>query len=371
MVEIGQAFGVDALWINLTLSGFVAMLAVCGLFVGGLADRLGRRRVLLPALLIFTLGSLMCGLAQGYGLFLAGRLVQAVGVSAGIAMSMIVIADLYPPERRAQAMSVAQTLSFMGPVAGPVVGGLIAGHVAWQWSFALLVVAGLAVLAYNAVLMPETLPPRTPGAAKAAGGSLSRIVGEPSARALMVLGFSQFYGYYSVLVHLPVLLDERYGLPVAQRGFVFVPLTVGLLLGVAGVKRLLGRWTRTGLVKAAGWGSAVVLALLAAALALDALPLSLLVALLAAYGLLQGLSLPPQTAILTNLFAADKGLAIGIYNSVRFAGAAAGPLVAAVLAGHGGTRAVLAGMALLLTVGAWRVGARLQDPYERRSSAGG
>ena len=142
--ELRDVFHVDTVLINLTISLYTAILAASNFVIGPVADARGRRRTLLAGLLVFALGSLVCLLAPAYGWFLAGRVLQAAGISTGSLISAAVIGDIYEPHERGRAMSLYQTLTFLGPVFGPVAGGLIAAHLDWRWAFALLVVAGLA-----------------------------------------------------------------------------------------------------------------------------------------------------------------------------------------------------------------------------------
>jgi multidrug resistance protein len=363
LVEIGHYFQVSQLAVNWTISGWVLVLAVAGFIVGPLADRFGRRAVLLTGLVIFTIGSLLCLVAQRYGWFLAGRMVAALGISACVTMAAVVIGDIYAPDERTDAMSVYQLLAFLGPVAGPVVGGVFASYLPWQWIFALLTVLSIVVLIGNARILPETRP-----AAAAAQGTgmqgLGRLLRSRPAWALFLLGFTQLYAYYAFLVHLPVLLHDQ-PLSTAEKGLAFLPLTVGLLVGVRLSRWLVGRWHRTLVVNGAASGLAVAVLALAGLLAINALPLPLLLLFMLLFGLLLGSNLPPQMAILVNLFSAEKGAAVGAHASIRFTGGALGPVVSALIGRHFGNSAVIGALGIVLLIVAVLVWRWLEDPYER------
>ncbi|HUY01814.1 MAG TPA: MFS transporter, partial [Rhodocyclaceae bacterium] len=134
LVEIGGYLHANIVLVNLTISIFTIILALSSFIVGPLADARGRRAVLLPGLLAFVAGSLICLFASSYWAFLAGRVVQACGISTGSVVAAAVIGDLYAPQERAQAMNTYQLLVFLGPVFGPIVGGLVAGYLHWQWA---------------------------------------------------------------------------------------------------------------------------------------------------------------------------------------------------------------------------------------------
>lgn len=369
LVQLEQAFQVNTLLINLTISLFTAILAFSNFVIGPIADRWGRRATLLPGLAIFIAGCLLCLAADSYGLFLAGRVLQGAGISAAVLIAPTVIGDIFAPDERAKAMSTYQTISFLGPVLGPVIGGAIAYFLAWQWIFALLATAGTLVLLYNWLRLKETLPANTvpsPLSLRVFG----TVLRERSACSILLVGFSQFYGYYVFLVFLPVLLHTL--LPQREQvfGLFFVPLTLGLLLGVRLGARWQKHWPRTRILNAASFGMAATVALFWMALHWQQMHIAVLVLLLSCYGLLLGCSSPVQSTIMVNLFQQQKATAIGLYNFSRFTGAAIGPIVGGALVMRYSVNAVFLLLAVLLTAAAFVIRRYLSDPYETGNAAG-
>jgi MFS transporter, DHA1 family, multidrug resistance protein len=364
LVEIGHHFDVDTLMVNLTISVFTAILAISSFLVGPIADSKGRRAVLIPGLAAFVAGSLICLFAPYYWVLLVGRILQAFGISTGSVVAAAVIGDIYPPAERPQAMGLFQLLTFLGPVFGPVVGGLVAGYLHWQAAFAVLAVAGLAVAVFNGMTLPETLVKRGGGGGAISLAGFGRVFGNRSARAILLLGFSQFYGYYVFLVFLPVLLGTHFTFSVSQKGIAFIPLTAGILAGITMTKRWLGHWRGTRILRLASVAIAVDILSLWVFLATDTLSVPALGAVLLVYGMLLGGSLPAQSTILVNLFSAERATAMGIYNFVRFMGAAAGPVVAALIAGRGGEAEVFLVTGGLLLLASWVIGVGIYDPHE-------
>ena len=351
LVEIGADLHASTLLVNLTISVYSIVFAVGSFAWGPIADSRGRRVVLLGGLALYVGGWLLCMLAPAYAVFLGGRVVQACGISAGSVIAATVIGDVYDSAERQHAMSVNQLVVYLGPVFGPVVGGLVAGRLHWQWAFGVLVGAGLAVLLSVRVVVPETLQGAGGGAGALSLARVRNVVRERAARALLLLGFAQFYGYYVFLVFLPLLVGS-FGLSTVQKGLAFVPLTAGILAGITFAKRWLGHWAGDRIIRASAW--ALVATVLALALLLGAgmLSLVLLVAAMTLYGALLGASLPAQSTLLVGLFSADRATAMGTYNFTRFIGAAAGPLVGAVVAQAFGDAAMLLSLALLLLLAA-------------------
>lgn len=363
LVEIGGYLHANAVLVNLTISIFTVILALSSFIVGPLADAFGRRAVLIPGLLIFVVGSLVCLFASSYAAFLAGRVVQACGISTGSVVAAAVIGDLYAPQERAHAMNTYQLLVFLGPVFGPIVGGLVAGYLHWQWAFAVLAAAGLAVAWYNVAMLPELLAGGN-GSKRLSIAGIRSVVGNVSARSILLISFSQYYGYYVFLVFLPRLAGQ-FGLSTAEKGFAFIPLTAGILAGISGARRWLAHWPGTRILRLASYALAGDVLLLWLLVAGHALTQPLLGGVLLIYGLLLGGSLPAQSTILVNLFTAERATAMGIYNFARFMGAAAGPLLGAYIADVFGSPAMWAVLGALLLASAWVIQHGLVDPFER------
>ena len=191
LMEMGRYFDATPLMVNLTISVFTAILAMSSFIVGPIADSKGRRAVMIPGLIAFVAGSLLCLFAPTYWVLLLGRVVQAFGISTGSVVAAAVVGDIYPPAERAHAMSVYQLVTFLGPVFGPVVGGIVAGYLHWQAAFGVLAVAGLVVALYNQLVLPETLADRKGGSGGASVAGIGRVFGNRSARSILLVAFSQ------------------------------------------------------------------------------------------------------------------------------------------------------------------------------------
>lgn len=353
LVEIGVDLQASSLMVNLTISVYSIVFALSSFIWGPLADSRGRRVVLLCGLALFLAGSLLCLLAPAYAPFLVGRIVQACGISAGSVIAATVIGDVYAPAQRQRAMSVNQLVVFLGPVFGPVIGGFVAGYLHWQWAFAVLIAAGVVVLFYNTAVVPETLG----HGGHAAGISLERVrsvLRNRAARALLLLGFGQFYGYYVFLVFLPLLV-ERFGLSTAQKGLAFVPLTAGILAGIVFAQHRLSGWSSERIIRRSSWAIAAIVIALSLLVLSAALTLWLLAGAMALFGLLLGTSLPAQSTLLVSLFGSNRATAMGLYNFTRFMGAASGPLLGAIVADVFGDAAMLASLGVFLLAAAYSI----------------
>jgi MFS family permease len=142
-----------------------------------------------------------------------------------------------------------------------------------------------------------------------------------------------------------------------------------VLLGIVAHRSIGARRTQRGIVVAASAAGAVVALLLGLLLAAGGLPLPVLLAFLFAFGTSVGVSLPAQSTILVDLFGARRGTAVGLYTTLRFGGAALGPLLAAWIEPLFGRSAVLLALAIALGVAAWRVRQGLSEAAEATAHA--
>jgi MFS transporter, DHA1 family, multidrug resistance protein len=361
--ELGGFFHVNTVMVNLTISIFTTVLAISSFVFGPLADVHGRRVTVLTGLLVFCLGSLVCLLSTSYWVFFGGRMVQAFGISAGMVVAPAVVGDIYAPEERAKAMNAYQTVAFLGPVFGPVVGGLIAAFLRWQWVFAVVAVAGAFVWLYNRRQLVETKP-KGPSSGRITWRTFRDVLRQPSAFSIILVGFSQFYGYYMFLVFLPMLLKTLFAVPAAALGFFFVPLTAGILVGIHISTRWQRQWARTRILSAASFAIGLSVLVMWLLLIANLLTVSLTILFLLTYGVLLGCSVPVQSTILVNVFSQERATAVGIYNFSRFMGAAAGPIVGGFVAQIVGLKAVFLPLAIILLVSAWVVQRHTHDPFE-------
>src|SRR5207302_2742540 len=102
---------------------------------GRLGDLRGRRKMLLAALGVFTLGSLACGLVQTLPQLVAARVLQGLGGGGLMVLSQALIGELVPPRERARFQGYFATVFTAASIGGPVLGGIVVSHVSWRWLF--------------------------------------------------------------------------------------------------------------------------------------------------------------------------------------------------------------------------------------------
>src|ERR1700756_413610 len=126
-----------------------------------LARMLGRKTFFLISLGLFTLSSLLSGLAPNLNALLLFRIMQGVGGGGMVPVAQSILADLFPPAKRGQAFALFGVAVVVAPVVGPTLGGWLSDNVSWQWCFLINVPVGLMAMALIAAILPA--PARTAG----------------------------------------------------------------------------------------------------------------------------------------------------------------------------------------------------------------
>src|SRR5438876_3955839 len=147
---IGQSIGESPLRLNVAITCYLLSLAVFIPISGWTADRFGARRVFSAAIVVFTLGSIACGLSQSLWMLVIARIVQGMGGAMMVPVGRLVLLRTVPKSELVRAMSYVSVPALIGPVIGPPLGGLIVTYGSWRWIFFLNIPIGaLGVLLVN------------------------------------------------------------------------------------------------------------------------------------------------------------------------------------------------------------------------------
>ena len=153
---IQKDLGIDVAELEWVVTGYALSFAVLMLTGGKVADMFGRRRVFLIGLAVFTLASLLCGLAGNAELLIAARVLQGVGAACMMPATLSIITATFPPRERGAALGIWAGVSAMALAIGPLVGGLITEHISWNWIFFINVPVGLVGLVAARLIIPES-----------------------------------------------------------------------------------------------------------------------------------------------------------------------------------------------------------------------
>lgn len=141
--RIAMAFAVPFAQVQWVVLAYLLATTTLIVSAGRLGDRIGRRRLLLAGILLFTLASALCGLAPTLPLLIVARALQGLGAAAMMAMSMALVGGITGPARTGRAMGMLGSMSAVGTALGPSLGGMVLSKVDWPGLFLINVPLGL------------------------------------------------------------------------------------------------------------------------------------------------------------------------------------------------------------------------------------
>jgi len=138
------------------VNGYALTFAVLMLTGGKLADLLGRRRIFIVGLAIFTASSLACGLATGATVLIGARVIQGVGSALMNPATLSIITATFPPRQRGTAIGIWVGVSAMALAIGPLVGGILTEQINWSWIFFINVPVGIVGIIVARIVIDES-----------------------------------------------------------------------------------------------------------------------------------------------------------------------------------------------------------------------
>ena len=148
-----STFGVNRDQIEWVSTGFMLATAVSMPLVGWVLTRIGQKALYLGALGLFTFGSAVCAFAWSYDSLIAARIIQAVGAGGIQPAGMAIIAGLFEPHERGQALGIWGTGIMVGPALGPTLGGYLTDAFTWRTIFSVNLPFGILTLIVGTLLM--------------------------------------------------------------------------------------------------------------------------------------------------------------------------------------------------------------------------
>jgi len=236
---------------QLTMSALILAFGVSQLVWGPVADRFGRRPVLLSSLAVYALASVCAALAPSIGWLVLARVAQGATMSAAVVCARAMVRDLYEPYQGAHVMS--RGLSGLGVIAicGPALGGVLATHLGWRAALAAVALAGVAVLVFVWRALPETIRERNPRATHVAplAATARRVLAHPTFIAWTGLTSATYGGLFTVLAASSFVYIDALGLSPTAYGLTMGSGSLAYLAGTFVCRRWLLRYGLPGAVK--------------------------------------------------------------------------------------------------------------------------
>jgi DHA1 family bicyclomycin/chloramphenicol resistance-like MFS transporter len=233
MPTIAGELGATESQVQGTLTGILLGMGLGQLLVGPLADAVGRRAPLVAGLGLHVLASLFCAWAPTVELLTAGRVLQGLGNAAVSVVAMATVRDLFTGSAAATLLSRLMLVMGIAPIVAPTIGGAVLAHTSWRGVFVLVSLAGVVLMAVAALALRETLPPERrrrlrPVPVLRTYGSLLR---DRTFVGLVLISGLMFATLFSYIGGSSFVLQDIYGLSVAQFGLAFGLNSLGFLAG--------------------------------------------------------------------------------------------------------------------------------------------
>lgn len=312
--------------VGLTVSASTLGVAIAAPFLGTLAERLSRKRVIVLALLALAVPTLLAATAPGLKSLIAWRFMQGLVMPAIFATAITYVGEEWPPTAIALVMSVYVSGTAMGGFLGRLIGGVAADYLGWHWSFLILgltTLAGAGIIARALPVEKRPLPTHPHPGHAAQFRAMLQHLRNPRLLATYGVGFGMLFALVATFTYVTFYLaDAPFRLSTASLSYLFTIYLVGLLVTPAGGFLVTKIGMRRGIVLA------IALCLAGQGLTLSH---SLWVVVLGGLGLVcTGVFIAQSTAASFVRVAAPEGgrvSAAGLYLSSYYLGGTAGGVI--------------------------------------------
>ena len=320
---MARAFGASFHEVQWVVVAYLLAITLLMVSAGRLGDTTGRRRLLLGGVVVFTIASVLCGLAPTLGMLIAARALQGAGAAIMLALAMAMVGDLMPKAGTGSAMGLLGTMSAVGTALGPTLGGVLIAAFNWRAIFLVFVPLGMLtfVVAYRHLPVDHVEPASGP----TAGWPLIPLARLRDRRLSASLGMSAIVStvMMATLVVGPFYLSRTLGLETSMVGLVMSagPLVTAITSLFAGriVDRVgAARMTLIGLTAIAT--GCFALSLIPSTFGIPGYLLPIVITTLG-YALFQTAN---NTAVMTNVSPGERGVISGMLNLSRNLGLIAG-----------------------------------------------
>lgn len=302
---------------------------------GVLSDRVGRKKIIIPGLILYAAGGIVSGISPliniaTYPILLAGRVIQGIGAAGTAPIAMALAGDIFTKQQRSKVLGTMEAANGLGKVVSPILGALV-GLIAWYatfWLFPLLCIPSALAVWF---LIKEPGDKKNTQSLKAYFSSLKKIFQKKSSLLLPAFyaGSIVLFSLFGLLFYLSEFLEKTFKIDGVIKGLYLAVPVLAMAISSYGTGLYIKK--KTNLIKIIVISGLVVtgLGLLAMAFFTN---LYYYLAATAIVGIGTGPVLSCLNTIVTSSVASDeRGLVTALYGSVRFIGVALGPPVFSVL----------------------------------------
>ncbi|WP_216831565.1 MFS transporter [Alkalihalobacterium elongatum] len=333
---IEKELNISSLQVSMIITVYSVIAIICIPIAGYMSDRYGRKKIIIPSLIIAGIGGLISGFASWqienpYSVIIFGRFLQGLGAAGASPIVLPLVGDIFKQESEvSEGLGVVETSNTFGKVLSPILGAILASWVWFMPFFAFPVFCTISILLM--IFLVKT-PPKTaaPLAFKDFLHSIKRIFTNEGRwlYAIFLIGCICMFVIFGVLFYLSTMLEEQHGIDGIKKGIILAIPLAALCLS----SYITGKGIGEEKLKMK-WMTVIGLALLTISVFSISFSKDIYVLLTALFasGIGIGIALPSLDALVTEGIAKEqRGTITSIYSSMRFVGVALGPPVFAVL----------------------------------------
>ncbi|MBD2629182.1 MFS transporter [Trichormus variabilis] len=331
---LAKSLNINPKNLGLLITVFTLPALILGPVIGVVADRWGRKKIIVPSLFLFGIAGTACAFARDFNLLLFLRLLQGIGAASLLSLSITLIGDLYTGDRRAAAMGYNASFSSVGTASYPLIGGALA-TLGWYYPFMLSAVAipvGLLVL--FALKNPEPKGDRNLQEYLTNAGT---IIKNRRLFGLFIVSASNFVLLYGAYVtYLPQLMNDTFKAPPSTIGLILSSVSVAITVTSSQLGKLARRYQPTTLIKASYilYALSMLIVPVVSSIWLLLIPTTIL-------GIGLGIGFPSIQTLLAELAPREYLATVVSVNGTFFGlGQTLGPLLMGIAFGFGGINSV-------------------------------
>ncbi len=318
---IARHFNLETEEIGLLITAFTIPGIFMAPLMGILADRLGRKVVLIPSLILFGLAGAACTLTTDYSTLLLLRIFQGLGAASLGSLNITLIGDLFEGNKRAEIMGYNASVLSIGTASYPAIGGALA-LINWKFIFYLpLIAIPVAIWAYYVLVTPK---PTGSQGAKAYFNALWETVNQKRVWALFAMNIIVFIMLYGAfLTFLPLFLESKFQSDSFEIGIIMSAMSLTTAITATQLGRVTKQYSKKEVLSAAS--VAYIMALILLAFSTKVIFVVFAVIL---YGVGQGLFIPTIQTLLAGIASVrERASILSINSMVLRIGQSLGPVV--------------------------------------------
>ncbi|KHF39713.1 MFS transporter [Halalkalibacter okhensis] len=334
--QIEKELGISSFQVSMLITVYSIVAIVCIPIAGYISDHIGRKKVIIPSLIIAGVGGFISGFAgwqmeNPYGMLIFGRFLQGIGAAGAMPIVLPLVGDLYTNQKDvSKGLGMIETANTLGKVLSPILGAALALIV---WYMPLLSIPVLCFISILSMIFLVKVPPMSGEAVGfKAFVKTTKVIFKREGRwlyAVFAIGGILMFVIFGVLFYLSTMLEDEFQIDGIKKGIILAIPLAALCFSSFATGKVIGqdkqkmKWfTVAGLI-------ILTLAIFTVSFSKD---IYLLLTCLFASGVGIGIALPCLDALVTEgIEMEQRGTISSLYSSMRFVGVALGPPVFAVL----------------------------------------